>query len=273
VKGGGRPLAIIRGGGDLASGAAARLHRAGFGVMVLEIATPLAVRRLVSFAQAVYAGEVWVEEIHGARIEEADQAAGVLADGSVPVLIDPDARYLSALRPRILVDGRMRKAPPEIALDEAALVIGLGPGFTAGSDCHAVVETKRGPRLGRVIWQGSAASDTGVPEPTGGFGEERVLRAPDAGVMHGLVPIGTRVRAGQAVAEIAGKLVAAPFDGVIRGLLHDGLHVEAGTKLGDIDPRNDPSICALISDKSLAVGGGVLEAALSRREIRRGLGE
>jgi xanthine dehydrogenase accessory factor len=233
----------------------------------------MAVRRLVSFAQAVYAGEVWVEEIHGARIEGADLAADVLGTGSVPVIVDPEARSLSLLRPRVLVDGRMRKAPPEIALDDAILVIGLGPGFTAGSDCHAVVETKRGPRLGRVLWQGSAVSDTGVPEPAGGFAEERVLRSPVAGEMRGLVPLGSRVNAGQAVAEIAGTTVVAPFDGVVRGLLHDGLHVEAGVKLGDIDPRNDASICALISDKALAVGGGVLEAALSRREIRRGLGE
>jgi xanthine dehydrogenase accessory factor len=241
--------------------------------VVLEIATPMAVRRLVSFAQAIYAGEVWVEEIHGARVEKAEHAADALAAGSVPVLVDPEARSLSLLRPQVLVDGRMRKAPTETALGDAIFMIGLGPGFTAGSDCHAVVETKRGPRLGRVIWQGSATGDTGVPEPTGGFAEERVLRAPDAGVMHGLVPLGSRVRAGQAVAEVAGKAVAAPFDGVVRGLLHDGLQVEVGVKLGDIDPRNDPSICALISDKALAVGGGVLEAALSRREIRRGLGE
>lgn len=268
-----RPLALVRGGGDLASGAVARLYRAGFGVVVLELARPMAVRRLVSFAQAVYAGEAWVEEIRGARIEKAEHAAQCIRGGSVPVLIDPEAQSIAALRPAILIDGRMRKAPPETSLDGSLLMIGLGPGFTAGSDCHAVVETKRGPHLGRVLWIGSAAADTRLPEPSGGFSEERVLRAPGPGVMHGLVPLGSRVRAGEPVAEVGGSMIRARFDGLVRGLLHDGLEVEGGVKLGDLDPRDDPSICALISDKALAVGGGVLEAALSRSEIRRSLGD
>lgn len=266
------PLALVRGGGDLASGAVARLHRAGFAVAVAELDRPMAVRRLVSFAQAVYAGEVWVEEIRAVRIEQPGEAAACIQAGSVPVLIDPEAESAIVLHPQVLVDGRMRKSPPEKALDDTMLVIGLGPGFTAGLDCHAVVETKRGPHLGRVMWRGSAASDTRLPEPSAGFSEERVLRAPAAGVMRGLVPLGSRVREGEPVAEVAGSVVRAPFDGLVRGLLHDGLQIEPGVKLGDIDPRDDPSICALISDKALAVGGGVLEAALSRREIRRCLG-
>jgi xanthine dehydrogenase accessory factor len=263
------PLVLVRGGGDLASGVAARLHRAGFSVVVLELPRPLAVRRLVSFAEAVYTGEVRVEEIQGLRVGGASEVAEALRAGAVPVLVDPEALCRKSLHPQIVVDGRMRKVPPEGGLEEPELVIGLGPGFTAGVDCHAVVETKRGHHLGRVIWQGTADRDTRVPEPTEGRAEERVLRAPVPGEMHGLKPIAAIVREGEAVAEVDGKAVRARFDGVLRGLLHDGLRVEKGMKLGDVDPRLDPSLCTLISDKALAVGGGVLEAVLSRREIRR----
>ncbi len=268
----GGPLAVVRGGGDLASGAVARLHRAGFRVVVLELGRPLAVRRLVCFAEAVYAGETVVEEIRGRHVSDLSELKVAFSTGIVPVLVDPEARSLGPLRPQVLVDGRMRKAPPEVGRRRADLFIGLGPGFTAGADCDAVVETKRGPHLGRVIWAGAAAADTRTPEPTAGYAEERVLRAPRAGVVKGIVQLGSTARKGEAVAEVEGMTVAARFDGVLRGLLHDGLHVEAGAKIGDLDPRGDPSLAALISDKALAVGGGVVEAALSRSEIRRQLG-
>jgi len=267
-----RPIALVRGGGDLASGAVARLHRAGFRVVVLELARPLAVRRLVSFAEAVYAGKIRVEEIGALRVDEVSEVEHAFSDEIVPVLVDPRASCLGQLRPRVLVDGRMRKSAPEIGRGAAALFIGLGPGFKAGEDCDAVVETKRGPHLGRVIWHGTAAADTRVPEPVAGFAEERVLRAPTAGEVRGLVSLGSTVRDGESVAEVDGVAVRAQFDGILRGLLHDGLRVEAGVKIGDIDPRGDPSLCTLISDKALAVGGGVVEAALSHSEIRRGLG-
>jgi xanthine dehydrogenase accessory factor len=255
----------------LASGAVARLTRAGFPVVVLELARPLAVRRLVSFAEAVYAGEVWVEEVHGVCVDGVGEARRAFEAKTVPVLVDPEGASRSELRPVALVDGRMRKRPPEEGGVGNVPLIGLGPGFTAGLDCLAVVETKRGPHLGRVIWQGSAESDTRVPELTGGFAEERVLRAPSAGEVTGLKAIGSRVQEGEAVARVAGTEVRAKFAGVLRGLMQDGLHVEVGAKLGDIDPRGDPALCRLISDKALAVGGGVLEAVLSQPEIRRRL--
>jgi xanthine dehydrogenase accessory factor len=265
------PLIVVRGGGDLASGAVARLARAGFAVVVLELARPLAVRRLASFAEAVYAGEIWVEEIHGLCVDGPEEAVRAVRAGTVPVLVDPEGSSRSALRPAAIVDGRMRKRPPEEGGEPPVPLIGLGPGFTAGVDCLAVVETKRGPHLGRVIWQGSAESDSRVPEATGGFAEERVLRAPSAGEVLGLKAIGSRVQEGEAVARVDGVEVHAKFSGVLRGLMRDGLQVEAGAKLGDVDPRGDPALCRLISDKALAVGGGVLEALLSQPEIRRGL--
>jgi xanthine dehydrogenase accessory factor len=264
-------LIVVRGGGDLASGAIARLTRAGFSVVVLELPRPLAVRRTVSFAEAVYAGEVWVEELHGVCVDGVEQAVQALGAGTVPVLVDPEGSSRSALRPAAIVDGRMRKRPPEGAGEPPVPLVGLGPGFTAGVDCLAVVETKRGAHLGRVIWQGSAESDTRIPEPTGGFAEERVLRAPSAGEVLGLRAIGSRVQEGEAVARVDGVEVRAKFAGVLRGLMQDGVQVEAGAKLGDVDPRGDPALCHLISDKALAVGGGVLEALLSQPEIRRGL--
>jgi len=262
-------LVVIRGGGDLATGAAARLHRAGFAVVVLEIERPLAVRRRVALAEAVYEGRARIEEIEGVRASDSREVASILAGGAIPVLVDAEAKALGVLAPQVLVDGRMRKAASDLPREAASLMIGLGPGFTAGVDCHAVVETRRGHRLGRVLWNGTAASDTRVPEAVEGYDVDRVLRAPKPGVMLGLAEIGAVVRRGEAVFSIDGQVVAAPFDGALRGLLHDGLRVEPGMKVGDLDPRGDPSYCLEISDKALAVGGGVLEAVLSRAEIRR----
>jgi len=165
----------------------------------------------------------------------------------------------------------MRKRPPELGIENAPMTIGLGPGFTAAVDCHAVVETQRGHRLGRVIWRGSAAPDTGRPGEIAGETERRLLRAPIEGVLHSLVSIGAGVMAGQPVAEVGGHTIAAPIAGVVRGLLHEGLSVSAGEKVGDIDPRGDPAYCREISDKALAVAGGVLEALLSRAENRLAL--
>ncbi len=268
----GAPLVLVRGGGDLATGAAVRLHRCGFAVVVTEIERPLAVRRRVALAEAVYAGSITIEEVTGRRAAAAEAVAAILEAGEIPVLVDPEACSREVLAPLALVDGRMRKAPSEIGLEAAPFVVGLGPGFTAGVDCHAVVETKRGHRLGRVIWNGQAEPDTGVPGRVAGYDVDRVLRAPASGVIRGLKAIGDLVQAGEAIAEIEGAVLLAPFDGALRGLLHDGLAVEVGAKIGDLDPRKDPSYCFLISDKSLAVGGGVLEALLSQPAIRSALG-
>jgi xanthine dehydrogenase accessory factor len=269
----GPPLVVIRGGGDLATGAAARLHRAGFAVILTELLRPLVLRRTVALAEAVFSGETQVEDLLGRRAGSPDRARELALQGVLPVLIDPEGDSLSDLRPAALVDARMRKKPNELGSGAAPLVIGVGPGFVAGADCHAVVETRRGHRLGRVLWQGAAEADTRIPEPVGGQAARRVLRAPVDGVVEGLVEIGDLVKEGQVVLRVAGAEVRAPFDGVLRGLIHPGVEIPAGTKVGDVDPRGVPAYCLEISDKALAVGGGVLEALLMQRELRRRLGE
>lgn len=266
------PVVVVRGGGDLATGAAVRLHRAGFPVIVLEIERPLAVRRKVALAEAVYAGEIEIEGTVGRRVADATEALAVLPSGVIPVLVDGSGASLKELQPAVLVDGRMRKMASELPRSVAALVVGLGPGFVAGGDCHAVVETRRGHHLGRVLWQGSADPDTQVPEPVEGYDVDRVLRAAQSGVVQGLRPIGAIVEQGEPIFAVDGHPSLAPFPGAVRGLLHDGLEVSVGAKVGDLDPRREPRYCLEISDKSLAVGGGVLEAILSQPELRRALG-
>lgn len=266
------PIVLLRGGGDLATGVAARLWRSGFHLVVTEIDRPLAVRRLVALAEAVYAGSAQVEELRARRAADLPAARALLGEGIIPVLVDPGADCRQELEPIALVDARMRKASPELGLDSAPLVVGLGPGFTAGVDCHAVVETNRGHHMGRVIWRGAAQGDTGVPDPVSGQEADRVLRAPANGAFEPFAEIGSLARAGDELAAVGGAPLLAPFDGALRGLLHAGVEVQAGMKVGDLDPRNDASLCSLISDKSLAAGGGVLEAMLSRPEIRVRLG-
>lgn len=261
-------ILMLRGGGDLASGVAVRLHRAGLTPIILEIAQPLCVRRLVSFAEAVYRGQVEVEGIAGVRVTTAEEARSALKNGRIPVLIDPEAAIRQALPPLVWIDARLTKRPPDLGIETAPLVIGLGPGFTAGVDCHAVVETNRGHNLGRVFWEGSAEPDTGIPEGVGPYRAERVLRAPTEGILKNWVELGTRVYSGQTVAEVNGQPIQAPFDGVLRGLIHPGLRVTKGLKIGDVDPRGDPEYARRVSDKALAVGGGVLEALLSDPALR-----
>src|SRR3990170_3716418 len=263
------PLVILRGGGDLATGVAVRLHRCGFAIVVLELARPLAIRRLVALAEAVYEGEMQVEDLHGRRVESAAEVWGALEAGGIPVRVDPEANSLRELPAAALVDARMTKRPPELGREAAPLVIGLGPGFSANRDCHAVVETQRGHWLGRVIWNGGASADSGVPEPIAGYTVDRVLRAPVSGVLEGARALGSIVEPGETIAVVNGQALRAPFRGALRGLLHDGLDVQKGMKVGDLDPRCEPAYCSRISDKALAVGGGVLEALLSRPEIRR----
>jgi xanthine dehydrogenase accessory factor len=267
------PLVVIRGGGDLATGVAARLVRSGFSVAITELRQPQVIRRTVALAEAVYRGEADVEDLTARRVGSPARALDEIARGVIPVLIDPEAESLSDLRPVALVDARMRKRPNELGRRAAALVIGLGPGFIAGGDCHAVIETKRGHRLGRVIWEGQAEADTHSPGEVGGQAARRVLRAPADGHLEPREEIGARLAEGQLIAEIAGYEVRAPFAGVLRGLIHTEVSVSVGMKIGDVDPRNEAAYCWEISDKALAIGGGVLEALLSRRDIRRSLGE
>lgn len=275
-------IVYLLGGGDLASGVALRLHRAGLRLIIAELPRPLAVRRLVSYAEAVYAQAITVEGVTARLAGDLEQAMQVLQRGELPVLVDPYVSMLPALRSRqpgpvVLVDGRMTKQTPDSDLHSADLVIGLGPGFIAGENCHAVIETNRGHSLGRVIWQGAPQPDTGVPEglPSGKgvtlSPAGRVLRAPVEGVLEATTQIGEHVEAGQVVASVAGHPIHAPFKGVLRGLLHTGVPVWPNLKVGDVDPRDDPRYCTTVSDKSLAIGGAVLEAILSRPELRERL--
>ncbi len=256
---------LIRGGGDLASGVALRLHHAGWRVLITEVAQPLAVRRLVSFADAVYSGETNVEDARARRVNSAEETFAILNARQIPVLVDVEASSRIWFEPHVLVDARMIKMPPELPHPAAPLSIGLGPGFTAGVDCHAVVETKRGPYLGRIYWQGSAEPDSGLPERVAEFAAERVLRAPVDGVFEERMPIGSHVDAGTVIAQVGDWELRAPFGGVIRGLVHDGIFVKKNMKIGDVDPRDDLRLSRLVSDKSLSVGGAVLEAILSAR--------
>ena len=260
-------IIMVRGAGDLASGVALRLHRAGFNVVMTELPAPLAVRRTVAYAEAIYEGSTSVEGVSGRKVDDPSDSLKILniiARGQLPVVVDPEGAAAQSLHPLVIVDGRMRKLPPEPLRHNALLYVGLGPGFTAPENCHAVVETVRGHTLGRVIWQGTTLADTAAPEGD----PRRVLRAPTAGVFVSTAKIGEHLEAGQNVAEIEGSPIVAPFAGVLRGLLRPGTVVEPGLKVGDIDPRDDPSLCQLVSDKSLAVGGGVLEAILSRPALR-----
>lgn len=268
-------LVFVRGGGDLASGVALRLKHAGLSPVIAELPQPLVVRRRVAFAAAVYEGSVVVEGVRARRVDDLAAVPALLRQGEVPVLVDPQAaglRHLPELLGipsiRVLVDGRMTKRPPELPLESASLVIGLGPGFLAGVNCHAVVETNRGHCLGRVIWQGGPEADTGIPESVVARSSERVLRAPADGPLEAFAEIGDRLEPGQQVAAVAGQPIVAPFRGVLRGLVYPGLTVTRGAKVGDLDPRNDPLYSRLVSDKSLAIGGGVLEAILSRPDLR-----
>jgi len=265
-------LVLIRGGGDLGTGVAHRLHRAGFTVMVAELPQPRVVRRAVSFAEAVYSEKITVEGVTAHLAPDPMVGMAYTVFDEVPVVVDADGAALRQMRPPVVVDARMAKRPLDTRSADAPLVVGLGPGFTAGVDCHAVVETHRGHNLGRVYWDGSAELDTGEPEPVGGVARARVLRAPRDGVVFGQKQIGDTVKAGETVAVVTdlaqggdGDSVVAPFDGVVRGLLHDGVPVTAKMKVGDLDPRGVREYCFLISDKARAVGGGVLEAILAGR--------
>ena len=229
-------------------------------MVVLELPEPLTVRRTVALSTAVTDGEVTVQGMRGVLVASPQEATATARRGDVAVLVAPALAALGPVRPAVVVDARLAKRNNDTAIDDAAVVIGLGPGFTARFDCHAVVETMRGPRLGRVIWTGSARPDTGVPAEVGGRSADRVLRAPVGGEVSWRVEIGELVVSGQLLGTVGGQALEAPFDGVLRGAIRPGMIVQLGLKIGDVDPRGDPAACKEISDKALAVGGGVLAA-------------
>jgi xanthine dehydrogenase accessory factor len=274
------PLLLVRGGGDLASGVILRLRRSGLQVVVSELPQPLAVRRSVSFAEAVYEGTHTIEGVTGRLIEwdlplpEFQRKVMAALDwDEIPVLIDPEAEILSRFPFLAVIDARLIKKSVDHIPVKVPLHIGVGPGFHAGEDCDAVIETRRSHTLGRVYWHGSAQADSGQPEGD----PKRVLRAPADGIFIGHWQIGEHCEAGDLLAEVQAENgdhsdpIIAPLSGVLRGLIRGGVQVTKGLKVGDIDPRDDRSACYLVSDKALSIGGGVLEALLSREKIRNRL--
>ncbi len=258
-------LVVVRGGGDLATGTVYKLARCGFNVVILETAEPTVIRRTVSFAQAVFDGEATVEGLMAVKADSIDDCQRLLSENKIPVLIDPECRSLGELQPEVVVDAIIAKRNIGTSADMAPIVIGLGPGFYAGRDVHAVIETNRGHNLGRLIYDGEAAPNTGTPGNIGGFSSERIVRAPAAGCITNISDIGDSVEKGQIVAYIEGTPVNSPLSGVLRGLIQSGVHVDEHMKIGDVDPRNNPEYCYSISEKSRAIAGGVLEAILYLR--------
>lgn len=258
-------LVVIKGAGDLATGVGFRLFRCGFPVVMTELPQPTHVRRTVAFAEAVYKKETTVEGITAQLIETSKQIGDVLLENKIPVIVDPQAVIICEQKPQVVVDARIAKRNLGTKKSEAALVIGLGPGFTAGVDVHAVIETNRGHNLGRVILDGTAEPNTGIPGIINGYGKERVLRSPIEGIISPVKTIGNFVGKGDLIAKVGREPVLAPFDGILRGLIRGGITVYKGMKIGDVDPQGSRDHCYKISDKALAIGGGVLEAILMQK--------
>lgn len=254
---------VIRGAGDIATGVAMRLWHAGFEVMMLETEQPTVIRRSVAFAQACYQDEMVVQDVTARKATSVDDAVRLANQGVIPVLIDPRGDSLQALRPGCVVDAILAKQNLGTHCGMAPAVIALGPGFSAGTDCHAVIETNRGHWLGQVIYQGAAQENTGIPGNIMGHTARRVIRAPVAGVMRARVQLGDIVNEGDLIAMIGETEILAPLAGMVRGLLNDGLVVNSGFKIGDIDPRGATADFNSVSDKARAIGGGVLEALMT----------
>lgn len=264
-------LVVVRGAGDLASGVAYRLMKTGFPVMMTELAKPYAVRLPVCYAMAVLYETVIIGGIVARRADRADTGAiqAMLGQGIIPVLVDPDGQVIHTFKAPIVVDCRMAKTNLGTAITDAPLVVAIGPGFTAGIDCHAVIETNRGHNLGRVYWRGAAEPDTGLPGKVDGKDYDRVLRAPQDGFVTQIKVPGQRVEQGQMIAKVGETPIVAPISGVLRGLTDDGeVYVHQGMKIGDIDPRGKREHAFTLSDKSLAIGGGVVEAVFSAPQLR-----
>ena len=263
-------LALIRGAGDIASGTAMRLWRCGINIVMTDLERPTAIRRTVAFSDAIVHGETIVEGLRAQRAEDAAQAKKLLREGVIPVLADPACRCREELAPDALVDAILAKRNLGTHLSDAPIVVGVGPGFTAGEDCHAVVETMRGHTLGRVIYSGSAIANTNIPGLIGGFAGERVLRAPCDGVFTSVHRIGDTVEEGETIGFVDGVPMKCTIGGVLRGVLDDGVRVKKGMKSGDVDPRGKAEYCTTVSDKALAVGGGGVEAVLYLRAKAQG---
>lgn len=263
-------IIIVRGAGDIATGIAHRLYKSGFRLLLTEIEEPLVVRRSVSFASAIPAGEAEIEGVRAIKALSSESIAAIWDNNSIPVLCDNKCRILDKLKPLAVVDAIMAKRNLGTNRGMAPITVGVGPGFEAGMDVDAVVETKRGHDLGKVIYKGSAEADTGIPGNIMGYTEERLLRAFKNGRIKSVREIGDIVKQGDVVAFIDGDPVKASIGGALRGLIADNIQVEKGMKIGDVDPRGIREYCYTISDKSRSVAGGVLEAILYFRKERFG---
>ncbi len=263
---------LIRGAGDLASGIAVRLYHSGHQVLMTEIGEPLTVRRTVAFSRVIYEKTTQVEEVEGAYVTKISQAEECWSKGTIPVFLDEKANIRRVFRPDVVVDAILAKKNLGTRMWDAPLVIGVGPGFTAGEDCHCVVETKRGHYLGRVYYEGQAFPNTGEPGEIGGYTKERLIRATAEGYLIPSVTIGDQVESGQVVAYVDQSPVYAQMSGMVRGMLQKGVYVKFGLKIGDIDSRCELEHCYTISDKARAIGGGVLEAMENYRHRRESYG-
>ena len=252
-------LCLIRGGGDLGTGAALQLKRMGMPVAVCDLKNPLAVRRKVSLSSAILDKKIRIEEITGERVDDLSTINDLSSTEVVPVIISDS---LPTFPISVIVDARMQKKPMDTKIGDAALVVALGPGFFAGRDCHAVVETMRGPNMGKVIWEGCAEEDTGIPGEVGGLTSERLLRSPSNGEICWIKEIGDLVEKDELLGSVGDDDVVAGTSGIIRGMINEGTLLEAGMKIGDIDPRGVEVDVKKVSDKALAVGNGVTEAVI-----------
>lgn len=258
---------LIKGAGDLATGIAVRLYQCGHRIVMTEIEKPLTVRRMVAFSRAVYELEAIVEGISGRLVQTLEEEEQVTMDGKIAVIVDPQAEIRKTYRPDVMIDAILAKKNLGTRITDASFVIGVGPGFTAGEDCHCVIETKRGHTLGSVIWKGSAIPNTGVPGNVGGYTIERLIRASAPGEMAAIVSIGDLVQEGQVVAYTGGKPVYAKMTGIVRGMLQNDVIVEENMKIGDIDARCERFHCFTVSDKARSIGGAALEAVTQFERI------
>lgn len=255
-------IIVVRGAGDIASGIAYRLYKCGYRLIMTEIERPLVVRRSVAFANAIPEGKMEIEGVCAVKADEIEAVYRIWNDNNIPVLCDSKCRILDEIKPLAVIDAILAKRNTGTHMDMAKITIGVGPGFEAGADVDAVVETKRGHDLGKVIYKGFAEPDTGIPGSIMGYSQERLLRAPVSGTVKTVHEIGELVKRGEIVAFVGSEPVQAQLDGALRGLIAEGTEVPRGLKIGDVDPRGIKEYCFTISDKSRAVAGGVLEAIL-----------
>lgn len=259
------PTVLIRGAGEMASAVAWRLYRANVRrILMTDLDQPLCVRRTVSFATAILQGAAVVESVTAVSVQTTGELERTWEEGSIAVVAQGYWRVFAAIKVDIVIDAILAKRNLATRIDDAPLVIALGPGFSAQRDCHFVIETNRGHNLGRVIENGESEPNTGVPGDIAGHTQARVFRAPVDGVFSTERGIGERVVAGDCLGRVGDIPVAAALGGMVRGLLASGVSIKAGVKLGDIDPRAKPEYCDTISDKARAIAGSVLECVMHR---------